>query len=125
MWYCIKASSTLNQNPFKCFACIYCISNKTATPTTAHTDIKMHPHVCLNNTPSITCNIISIITISVARKIGYNILVSLDIIPLYSIANPVIPLSHIYTGLKKIRQYPSKGTAVSCSYLPRHRDKYG
>lgn len=55
----------------------------------------------------------------------HNILDSHDIIPLYALANPVIPLSHIYTGQKKIRQYPGKGTAVSPSYLLGHRDKYG
>ena len=55
----------------------------------------------------------------------YNILDRLDIIPLYTLSNPVIPLSHICTGQKKIRQYPSKGTAVSPSFLLGRGDKYG
>lgn len=58
-------------------------------------------------------NVISIISIYVPPVLRYNILDSLDIIPLYTLSNPVIPLSHIYTRQKKIRQYPGKGTAVS------------
>ena len=48
----------------------------------------------------------------------YNILDSVDIIPLYSLSNPVIPPSHIYTRQKEIRQYPGKDTAVSPPISP-------
>lgn len=69
--------------------------------------------------------VISIISIYVPPVMRYNILDSLDIIPLYTLSNPVIPLSRIYSGQKEIRQYSGKGTAVSPSYLLGHRDKYG
>lgn len=51
----------------------------------------------------------------------HNILDSLDIILLYTLSNPIIPLSHISARQKKIRQYPDKGTAVSPSYFLGHR----
>lgn len=70
-------------------------------------------------------NVIAIISIYVPPVMRYNILDSLDIIPLYPLSNPVIPPGHIYTRQKEIRQYPGKDTAVSPSYLPGHRDKYG
>jgi len=65
-------------------------------------------------------NVISMISTFVPPEMSYNTLDSLDIIPLYTISNPVIPQSHIYTALEGIGKYPGKGTAVPPSYLQGH-----